>query len=231
MQKIKSIFKWIFICIFVEEARGGFFKYLKTTYDLSISDLVCQMLSYYIGGEWWMWCIGSIIGLVIIYICDKFIFNKRMKLIPPIKLEKVADYLTTKSLWSELQYRKYNFRYFSKGEYPLEEIVDKARLGLITIKGFIPNTFIAEEIDKDYWKHATLKYIGSHLLTECNNNDRLYNFVTYDSLEIMSGNIKSVWRPYTRIDIFYSRLLLIVKSKIYYPVKDKLFPTQPPTSY
>ena len=68
------------------------------------------MLSYYIGGEWWMWCIGSIIGLVIIYICDKFIFNKRMELIPPIKLEKVADYLTTKSLWSELQYRKYNFR-------------------------------------------------------------------------------------------------------------------------
>lgn len=184
----------------------------------------------WIHSQWFYNCMMSACFLWLVVSTINY-FRPKTQPIIPIKIEKVVDYLTTKSLWSEQQYRKYNFRYFSKGEYPLEEIVDKARLGLITIKGFIPNTFIAEEIDKDYWKHATLKYIGSHLLTECNNNNRLYNFVTYDSLEIISPDIKSVWRPYTRIDIFYSRLLLIVKSKIYYPIKDKLSPTKPPTSY
>ncbi len=143
----------------------------------------------------------------------------------------MVDYLTTKSLWSEQQYRKYNFRYFSKGEYVLEEIVNKARLGSITIEGSIPNTSTAKEIDKDYWKHATLKYSGSYLFTECTDINRQFYFITYSNLEITSPDIKIIWKPSSRLDRFYSRLLFFLKSKIYYPIKSKLFPTKTPASY
>lgn len=128
-------------------------------------------------------------------------FRPKPQPIRPIKLEEAADYLTNKSLWGLS--REYDFRYFSREEHAIAEIVNKARLGLITIKGRIPNSCTAKELGKHYWKGATLGYFGSYLFTNPNVMSRGFDFITYGSLEITSPDIKRVWKPSSRLDRFF----------------------------
>lgn len=139
-------------------------------------------------------------------------------------IENVADYLTTKSLWSECRYRKFNSKYWSKEEYPLEEIVKKAKLGLIIIKGSRPNTTTVKQIERDYWIYGTLEYSGSYITTSCKDINRRLVFETYNGLQVVfTSRIEDIWPRCSLLDKFYTDIFMWIKIKIYYNLKGKLY--------
>ena len=184
---------------------------------------------------WIDWLIISLSGLIGIILLEISGFNNKLnkakslcqktQIILPIKIEKVVCYLVTKSLWREQQYRKYNFRYFSKGEYPLEEIHNKAKLGLITIQGSILNTTTVKEIKKEYWVHGILEYSGSYITTSCKDINRTFDFKRYNDLYILTPKIEKIWPCSSRLDEIYTFIFLKIKILIakLYPSKKMKF--------
>jgi hypothetical protein len=150
--------------------------------------------------QWFHNCLISACYLWLVVSAINY-FRPKPQPIRPIDLEEAVDYLINKSLWGQQQYKKYD--YIVVRERAIEEIVTKARLGLITIKGWIPNRFTTKELDKHYWKRATLEYSGSFLFTKCTDINSRFDFITYDSLEITSQDIKIIWKPSSRPDRFF----------------------------
>lgn len=75
---------------------------------------------------------------------------------------------------------------------------------------------MVEEIEKDYWNYGYLIFSGPYIITVCKDNNRRFNFKTYNDLQIIfTSKIENVWPVCSLLDKFYTFILHKLK-KIYY---------------